>query len=53
MRSFFLFFSVMLLPFSALARDEIRAVGSSTVFPFVTVVAEEFGQKNKFPYPCD
>ena len=29
---------------SASARDQIRIVGSSTVYPFATVVAEEFGR---------
>jgi phosphate transport system substrate-binding protein len=29
----------------AQARDQIRIVGSSTVFPFSTAVAEQFGQK--------
>jgi len=28
------------------ARDQIRAVGSSTVYPFATAVAEQFVQKN-------
>ena len=28
----------------AQARDQIRAVGSSTVFPFTTAVAEQFGR---------
>jgi len=35
----------------AQAREEIRVVGSSTVFPFTTAVAERFGQNNKFPTP--
>jgi len=30
---------------AATARDEIRIVGSSTVFPFSTAVAEQFGKK--------
>lgn len=29
---------------AALARDEIRIVGSSTVYPFTTAVAEQFGK---------
>ena len=34
------------------ARDQIRAVGSSTVYPFTTVVAEQFARKNaKFKAP--
>lgn len=30
----------------AFARDEIRVVGSSTVYPFTTAVAEQFGKAN-------
>lgn len=33
------------------ARDQIRIVGSSTVFPFATAVAERFGQEGTFPAP--
>ena len=33
------------------ARDTIRIVGSSTVFPFSTAVAEHFGQSSGFPTP--
>jgi phosphate transport system substrate-binding protein len=36
---------------AAEARDEIRIVGSSTVFPFSTAVAEQFGQTSGFPTP--
>lgn len=35
----------------ALARDQIRIVGSSTVFPFSTVVAEAFGASGSFKTP--
>lgn len=35
----------------ALARDEIRVVGSSTVYPFSTVVAERFGRSTNFKTP--
>ena len=35
----------------AQARDQIRIVGSSTVFPFSTAVAEEFGAVTPFPTP--
>lgn len=35
----------------ALARDQIRIVGSSTVFPFATSVAEQFGRQGKFKAP--
>jgi len=37
---------------SAQARDQIRIVGSSTVFPFSTAVAEEFGQTQDFKTPA-
>jgi phosphate transport system substrate-binding protein len=33
------------------ARDQIRIVGSSTVYPFATAVAEEFGRSSKFKTP--
>jgi len=33
------------------ARDQIRIVGSSTVYPFTTVVAENFGKKTGMPTP--
>jgi len=36
---------------AAEARDEIRIVGSSTVFPFSTAVAEQFGKTSGFPTP--
>lgn len=35
----------------ASARDQIRIVGSSTVFPFSSYVAEEFGATTKFKTP--
>ena len=33
------------------ARDQIRMVGSSTVYPFATTVAEAFGKQGKFKTP--
>lgn len=36
---------------TAEARDQIRIVGSSTVFPFSTRVAEEFGRTTNFKTP--
>ncbi|MDJ0896726.1 MAG: PstS family phosphate ABC transporter substrate-binding protein [Alphaproteobacteria bacterium] len=36
---------------SAEARDQIRIVGSSTVFPFSTAVAEQFGKATKYKTP--
>lgn len=35
----------------AMARDQIRIVGSSTVFPFSTAVAEAFGSNGNFKTP--
>jgi phosphate transport system substrate-binding protein len=35
----------------AQARDQIRIVGSSTVFPFATAVAEQFGRTSGFKTP--
>ncbi len=36
---------------TAAARDSISVVGSSTVYPFATVVAERFGKSTKFNSP--
>jgi phosphate transport system substrate-binding protein len=36
---------------AATARDYISIVGSSTVYPFATVVAEQFGKTTKFKTP--
>ena len=36
---------------AAIARDQIRIVGSSTVFPFSTAVAEQFGRSTDFQTP--
>lgn len=38
-------------PMQASARDQIRIVGSSTVYPFATVVAEEFGRSTDYRTP--
>jgi phosphate transport system substrate-binding protein len=35
----------------AMARDEIRVVGSSTVYPFTTTVAEQFAKRNGVKTP--
>ena len=35
----------------ALARDQIRIVGSSTVYPFTTTVAENFGKTSGMKTP--
>ena len=36
---------------SAYARDQISIVGSSTVYPFATIVAEKFGQSTEYKTP--
>ena len=44
--------SVLLAPFAnAQSRDSIAIVGSSTVYPFTTTVAENFGRQGKFKTP--
>lgn len=40
-----------LLATPAAARDQIRIVGSSTVFPFTSAVSETFGRQGKFKTP--
>lgn len=54
MRNFLLALTIIAaiaLPSAAEARDQIFIVGSSTVYPFVTVVAEEFGNSTDFSTP--
>ncbi|MGB5339514.1 MAG: substrate-binding domain-containing protein [Gammaproteobacteria bacterium] len=36
---------------AAVARDNINIVGSSTVYPFATVVAEQFGKTSRYKTP--
>jgi phosphate transport system substrate-binding protein len=43
--------AMLALAGQAQARDQIRIVGSSTVFPFSTAVAEQFGKAGKFKTP--
>jgi phosphate transport system substrate-binding protein len=43
--------SLIALAGPAAARDQIRIVGSSTVYPFSTAVAEQFGTKHQFRTP--
>ncbi len=42
---------VLALATPAMARDQINIVGSSTVFPFSTTVAEHFGKSTSFKTP--
>lgn len=39
------------IPAISSARDQIQIVGSSTVYPFSTLVAERFGSRGKFKTP--
>jgi len=41
----------MAVPAAAYAAEQIQIVGSSTVYPFVTVAAEEFGNNTDFKTP--
>jgi len=43
--------SIAAMSTPAMARDTINIVGSSTVYPFATVVAERFGRNTDFPTP--
>lgn len=44
-------FMALAFPFAAQARDQVRVVGSSTVFPFATTVAEQLGRTGKVKTP--
>ena len=48
---YFYFVVVVLFSASLYAEEQIRIVGSSTVFPFSTAVAEEFGRSTKYKSP--
>lgn len=43
--------AIVITTLPALARDQINIVGSSTVFPFSTAVAERFGKSTEFKTP--
>lgn len=43
--------SIVVMATTAQARDQIRIVGSSTVYPFATSVAETFGKSTSFKTP--
>ncbi len=47
----FLLLAALTFNLQAAGRDYIYAVGSSTVYPFTTTVAEHFGKATKFPTP--
>ncbi|MDC0375572.1 substrate-binding domain-containing protein [Pelagibacteraceae bacterium] len=44
-------FAALVITSYASARDQIKIVGSSTVYPYATVVAEKFGKGGKFKTP--
>lgn len=46
-----IFLLLLFLPMLANAREQIRVVGSSTVFPFIAAVAEQFGREDEFRTP--
>ena len=52
----FMIVSAMVIMFAAvfenaMARDQIKIVGSSTVYPFSSYIAEEFGSVSRYPTP--
>lgn len=51
MKKYIAFCLVILASATAQARDQINIVGSSTVYPFTTTVAEQFGRQGKFKTP--
>jgi len=51
MRLFLIALIMSLMTTYGYARDQINIVGSSTVYPFSTVVAERFGKSGKFRTP--
>ena len=50
-KKFFISLFIIGMTTSAYARDQISIVGSSTVYPFSTIVAEKFGQVSGFKTP--
>jgi phosphate transport system substrate-binding protein len=49
--TFVMLFLVSGIAFAGSSRDYVSIVGSSTVYPFATVVAEQFGKTTKFKTP--
>ena len=45
------FLLVLSFTTNSYSRDQIKIVGSSTVYPYATVVAEKFGKSGKFKTP--
>lgn len=51
MRRLAVLFACLALPAAAATRDQVRVVGSSTIFPYTQAVAEEFSGETGFPSP--
>lgn len=51
MKYYVLFFITFLISSNTHAREQIKIVGSSTVYPFSSFVAEEFGSVSRYPTP--
>jgi phosphate transport system substrate-binding protein len=51
LKTIFITAVAVLISSQAIARDQIKIVGSSTVYPYTTVVAERFGKQGKFKTP--
>lgn len=51
MKKLILASAIAVFSFSAQARDNVHIVGSSTVFPFSTAVAEDFGRTTAYQTP--
>ena len=48
LKTIFITAVAVIISSQAIARDQIKIVGSSTVYPYTTVVAERFGKQGKF-----
>ena len=51
LKTIFITAVAVIISSQAIARDQIKIVGSSTVYPYTTVVAERFGKQGKFKAP--
>jgi len=51
MKQLMILLALLILAGTAVARDQLRIVGSSTVYPFASFVAEEFGAITRYPTP--
>jgi phosphate transport system substrate-binding protein len=50
-KTFLILVLTLVFASNVFARDQIKVVGSSTVYPYATVVAERFGKSGKFKTP--